>query len=95
MRLTHHLVVALAILPGSLAIDSKKSAIVSFDDGTPKSVIEEAKNSILRAGGKITHEYSLIKGFAVIAPEKALQSMQGQSSEHGMRVEDDGSATTQ
>lgn len=61
MRLSPHLLVALAILPGSLAVDLKKSAIVSFDDGTPQSVVDAAMKSIVAAGGKITHKYSLIK----------------------------------
>lgn len=62
MRLFAHLVAALAVLPGTLAVDQKKSAIIWFDDpATPDSVINQAKESIIKAGGKITHVYTIIK----------------------------------
>ncbi|KND94321.1 hypothetical protein TOPH_01350 [Tolypocladium ophioglossoides CBS 100239] len=96
MRLFAHLVAALAVLPGTLAVDQKKSAIIWFDDpATPDSVINQAKESIIKAGGKITHVYSIIKGFAVIAPEKALASVQAMATEHNMRVEEDEMVSSQ
>lgn len=56
------LAATLAILPGALAVDQKKSVIVWFEDeSTPDSAINDAKQSILDAGGKITHIYTLIK----------------------------------
>jgi hypothetical protein len=56
------LVAALAVVPGSLAVDQKKSAIIWFeDDRTPDSIVNEAKDSIIKAGGKITHVYKIIK----------------------------------
>lgn len=62
MRLIPHLVTALALLPAALAVDQKKSAIVWFDDAsTPDSIVEQAKDSIIKAGGKITHVYSIIR----------------------------------
>src|SRR6478609_8240491 len=62
MRPCALLATALALVPGVLGVDQSKSAIVWFDDpSTPDSVINEAKDSILKAGGKITHEYTIIK----------------------------------
>lgn len=56
------LATALAVLPGALAVDQKKSAIIWFEnEHTPDSVVNEAKTAIIKAGGKITHVYSIIK----------------------------------
>jgi hypothetical protein len=60
MRASGLLVAALAVLPSALA--AQKSAIVWFDDAsTPDSVINQAKQNIIDAGGKITHVYTIIK----------------------------------
>lgn len=56
------LTAALAVVPSVLAVDLTKSAIVWFEDpSTPDSVLKQAKDSIIKAGGKITHEYKIIK----------------------------------
>lgn len=60
MRPLAALVAALAAVPGTLAVDQKKSAIIWFEDPTtPDSVIDQAKESIVRAGGQITHVCSI------------------------------------
>ncbi|KAI9898186.1 hypothetical protein N3K66_006546 [Trichothecium roseum] len=90
MRLVSFITAALAIVPGAFAVDQTKSAIVWFDDAnTPDSIIQKAKDDIISAGGKITHTYSIIKGFAVVAPEQALQVVQTWGTEHAIRVEED------
>ncbi|KAF4464811.1 hypothetical protein FALBO_8356 [Fusarium albosuccineum] len=90
MRLLPFIATALAVVPSALAVDQKKSAIVWFeDDSTPDSVVNEAKNALIEAGGKITHVYSIIKGFSVIAPEKALELVQTSHTEHQIHVEED------
>lgn len=62
MKPLTYLAAALAILPGALAVDQKKSAIVWFEnESTPDSVVNEAKQALVKAGGKITHVYSIIK----------------------------------
>lgn len=62
MRVFAVLTAALAIVPAALAVDQTKSAIIWFeDDSTPDWVIKEAKDNIIKAGGKITHTYSIIK----------------------------------
>ncbi|KAL9945096.1 hypothetical protein D7B24_004678 [Verticillium nonalfalfae] len=53
-------------------------------DDQVKSVKEHAANQ----GGKITHEYNLIKGFAVIFDEDAVQTLE--AHEHVEQVEVDG-----
>lgn len=62
MKFFPSIVAALAILPGALAVDQKKSAIIWFEDeATPDSVVADVKKSLIDAGGKITHVYSIIK----------------------------------
>ena len=39
----------------------QKNIIVSYPDETPDSVVQQAKDAIISAGGTITHEYKLIK----------------------------------
>ncbi|KID88776.1 M protein repeat protein, partial [Metarhizium majus ARSEF 297] len=99
MKFLSSLVVALAALPAALAMNQKMPAIVYFsEDSTPDSVIEKAKKTLIEAGGKITHTYTIIKGFAVIAPEKALQALQkvqAWGTDYGMTVEEDKGVTTQ
>lgn len=62
MKFLSSLVVALAALPAALAMNQKMPAIVYFsEDSTPDSVIEKAKKTLIEAGGKITHTYTIIK----------------------------------
>lgn len=62
MRPFAFLTAALAVAHGALAVDMTKSAIVWFEDAsTPDSIIKQAKDNIIKAGGKITHEYKIIK----------------------------------
>ncbi|KAI9149148.1 hypothetical protein HJFPF1_11196 [Paramyrothecium foliicola] len=84
------LATALALVPRVLGVDQTKSAIVWFDDpATSDSIINQAKDTIRKAGGKITHEYTIIKGFAVLAPAAALETMSTWGTEHSVRVEED------
>lgn len=62
MRPSTMLVAALAVVPGALAVDKMKNVIVWLeDDSLPMSIIEKAKNAIIDAGGKVTHDYSFIR----------------------------------
>lgn len=90
MRFLPFIAAALAVVPGALAVDQKKSAIVWFnDESTPDSVVNEVKDSLIKAGGKITHMYTIIKGFSVIAPEKALELVRTSHADHQIQVEED------
>lgn len=61
MRLIAYLVAALTVVSGALAVDVQKQVIVSYPQDTPDSVVAQAKQAIVDAGGIITHEYQLIK----------------------------------
>ncbi|CAK7246068.1 MAG: hypothetical protein STHCBS139747_007690 [Sporothrix thermara] len=80
-------VVALAV--GAAAVDVRKQVIVTYESNTPDWVLNEAKDAIRAAGGVITHEYNLIKGFAATAGEKVLESVQAMGSKYQALVEDD------
>lgn len=62
MRFTALLAAALAVVPAVMAVGETKSAIVWFEDpSTPDSVIEQAMKDMIKDGGKITHQYKIIK----------------------------------
>lgn len=55
-------IAALSLFQSGSAVDQKKSAIIWFDNpATPASFMDQVKDSILKAGGKITHTYTIIK----------------------------------
>ncbi|RFU72122.1 serine ase inhibitor ia-2 [Trichoderma arundinaceum] len=90
MRCSLWFITALSLFQIGSAVDQKKSAIIWFDNAaTPDSVVNQVKDNIVNAGGKITHIYTIIKGFAVIAPEKTLASVQAWGVDHSIRVEED------
>jgi hypothetical protein len=69
MRFFPFIAAVLAVAPGVLAVEQKKSAIVWFEDeSTPDSIVEECKDALKKAGGKITHVYSIIKYAASPTP---------------------------
>jgi hypothetical protein len=43
------------------AAQPQKAVIVSYPNDTPDSIVDQAKDAIIAAGGIITHEYKLIK----------------------------------
>ncbi|KAI1817516.1 hypothetical protein GGS20DRAFT_532513 [Poronia punctata] len=62
------------------------------DDASPEQVAA-AKEHAKSQGGKITHEYNLIKGFAVEYPADAVNTLE--SHEHVKAVEADQEVRTQ
>ncbi|EON97576.1 putative peptidase inhibitor i9 protein [Phaeoacremonium minimum UCRPA7] len=62
------------------------------DDATPEQV-EAAKKHATDQGGKIGHEYSLIKGFSVSFPQDSISTLE--SHEHVKAVELDQEVRTQ
>ncbi|CAG8975551.1 hypothetical protein HYALB_00005619 [Hymenoscyphus albidus] len=66
-----------------------KAVIVSYPDETPDEIIQEAMAAIKSAGGLITHEYKLIKGFAAKAPAKILEQVQALGNDYHVVVEED------
>jgi hypothetical protein len=52
----------LAFITVAMAVvQPQKAVIVSYPNDTPDSIVDQAKDAILAAGGVITHEYKLIK----------------------------------
>ncbi|KAH8593650.1 hypothetical protein B0O99DRAFT_626738 [Bisporella sp. PMI_857] len=80
----------LALVGATMAVElPQKSVIVSYPNETPDSIIEQAKNAIKEAGGMITHEYKIIKGFAAKAPPKILESVQVWGNDYHALIEED------
>ncbi|GKU02571.1 peptidase inhibitor i9 [Fusarium langsethiae] len=69
------------------------SYIVSCKDDASDEQVESAKQHAKDQGGKITQEYSLIKGFAVEFPADSIQTLE--NHEHVKAVEADGEMRTQ
>ncbi|KAI3327745.1 hypothetical protein HD806DRAFT_483794 [Xylariaceae sp. AK1471] len=79
----------LAAAQGAFAVDIQKAIIMSFPHGTPDDVVSRAMDDIRNAGGTITHEYKLLKGFAAKAPQKIIESVTAWSSEYNAVIEED------
>ncbi|ELR01711.1 hypothetical protein VC83_00942 [Pseudogymnoascus destructans] len=73
----------------SAAAQPQRQVIISYPDNTPYSVVEAAMDEIRAAGGMITHEYKIFKGFAAKAPAKALETVQAMGSEYVALIEED------
>ncbi|KAM0219348.1 hypothetical protein ACHAQD_006565 [Fusarium lateritium] len=69
------------------------SYIVTCKDDATDDQVQAAKQHAKDQGGKITHEYSLIKGFAVQFDDDAVNTLE--SHEHVKAVEHDGEMKTQ
>ncbi|KAF5668590.1 hypothetical protein FHETE_5222 [Fusarium heterosporum] len=69
------------------------SYIVTCKDDASDEQVQSAKQHAKDQGGKITHEYSLIKGFAVQYDDGAIQTLE--SHEHVKAVELDSEMRTQ
>ncbi|OAQ71211.1 peptidase inhibitor i9 domain-containing protein [Pochonia chlamydosporia 170] len=64
------------------------SYIVTCKDDASDDQIKAAKQHAIDQGGKITHEYTLIKGFAVSFDKDVMTTLE--SNEHVKAVEVDG-----
>ncbi|KAK3324142.1 hypothetical protein B0T22DRAFT_478813 [Podospora appendiculata] len=69
------------------------SYIVTLKDSATPEQVEAAKQQARDQGGKIGHEYTLIKGFSVSYPEGSVQTLS--ENEHVKEVEQDGEVKTQ
>ncbi|KAB8069562.1 hypothetical protein BDV29DRAFT_161296 [Aspergillus leporis] len=74
---------------GCLPLALANSIVVTYPKDTPLSVLEDAKNSVIKAGGKITHEFQFINGFSADAPESAVQQISAQSAKYNPSIEKD------
>ncbi|KAI9803518.1 MAG: hypothetical protein M1825_001861 [Sarcosagium campestre] len=73
----------------ALATPPLKPFVVSYNDNTPQSVIDQAMDAVRAAKGRITHEYKLIKGFAASAPRSVFEQIQTLGENWGATVEED------
>ncbi|CAK9439890.1 uncharacterized protein LODBEIA_P39900 [Lodderomyces beijingensis] len=71
-----------------------KGYIITLKEDTPDSTAESIKNKIKQIGGKITNEFSLIKGFAVQLPVIHAESL-GKDHPEIANVEEDKEVHTQ
>ncbi|PWY65329.1 hypothetical protein BO70DRAFT_401130 [Aspergillus heteromorphus CBS 117.55] len=84
-----------ATIIGLLPLALANSILVTFPKGTPDSVVDRAKKSVVDSGGMITHEYTLIKGFSANAPEAAVQQISTESAAYSPHIEEDLTVSTQ
>ncbi|KZZ97065.1 Proteinase inhibitor, propeptide [Ascosphaera apis ARSEF 7405] len=68
----------------------EENVVISYPDDTPSSLLQQAMDMITDAGGIITHEYSIIRGFAAVAPEYVLSSITTLSPDFQPVIEQDG-----
>jgi len=88
MKTTVFALLALLTVVISAALP-QKAVIVSYPDETPNHVVDKAMGAIVAAGGKITHEYKLIKGFAAKAPAGILDTIQIWGNDFHAVIEED------
>ncbi|PGH06340.1 hypothetical protein AJ80_08174 [Polytolypa hystricis UAMH7299] len=87
MKLFLHLILTF-LLAAFVAAGELKDVIVTYPADTPDTVLDQAKSAIKDAGGIITHEYNLIKGFAAKASAQALQTVSALGSAYNPYIEE-------
>ncbi|KAG5986417.1 hypothetical protein E4U54_005443, partial [Claviceps lovelessii] len=65
---------------------------VTLKDDATEDQIKAAKESAIKQGGKITQEYTLIKGFAVELKDDTITTLE--ANENVKAVEKDGKVST-
>ncbi|KAL2007141.1 hypothetical protein VTN00DRAFT_8579 [Thermoascus crustaceus] len=81
--------ILLGLLSFTQAVKTQKSFVVTYPHDTPDSVLNQAKQAITDAGGVITHEYQLIKGFAAKASANVIESVSTLSAAYNPFIEED------
>ncbi|KAL8983503.1 MAG: hypothetical protein Q9177_004961 [Variospora cf. flavescens] len=101
MKISHSLVTLFGLSFGLSAIGNaafapaQRQVLVTYPEDTPHSILQEAKEAVLAAGGKINGEFTLIKGFAATVSNEILDSVTALSESHRPTVEDDSMVTIQ
>ncbi|KIW13648.1 hypothetical protein PV08_08839 [Exophiala spinifera] len=67
----------------------QKPVVISYPADTPPSVIEKAMEEVEKDGGIITHEYSLIKGFAAKVASATLDKISALAEDFKPYIEED------
>ncbi|KAK4186034.1 hypothetical protein QBC35DRAFT_502270 [Podospora australis] len=89
MKFFAFFIAALTFFAGAIAVDIQKSVLITYPSETPDHVVEQAKKAIVDAGGVITHEYTLIKGFAAKVAQKVVDTVSALGQEYQVTVEED------
>jgi len=93
MKYLHQLIAflfaAIFLISTVAAVAQQKSVIVSFPADTPAHILDQAKSAVLKAGGMITHEYTIIKAFACTGPAKAFEMVNALTADYHPTIEDD------
>ncbi|EXJ93308.1 hypothetical protein A1O1_01700 [Capronia coronata CBS 617.96] len=85
-----YLTLLLCLVAAVLALPPpQKPVVVQYPADTPKSVIQKAIEEIQKDGGIITHEYSLIKGFAAKVSEVTLNKITVMADTYAPYIEND------
>ncbi|KAK6831557.1 hypothetical protein RU639_002816 [Aspergillus parasiticus] len=69
------------------------SYIVTCKEDATDEQVQETKRHVIDQGGKIGHEYKIIKGFSVTFDDDAIVTLE--SHPHVKAVEEDGIMSTQ
>lgn len=75
-------------------VPAERQVLVTYAEDTPPSILQEAKDAVVAAGGKIMQEYSLIKGFAATVSNEIIDTITTLSNSHRPVVEEDGLVMT-
>ncbi|KAE8307660.1 hypothetical protein BDV41DRAFT_568883 [Aspergillus transmontanensis] len=67
---------------GCLSLSLASPIVVTYPKDTPPSVLEDAMESVISAGGRITHRFP-------DAPESAVQQISVQSAKYNPTIEED------
>ncbi|KAL8925933.1 MAG: hypothetical protein Q9208_003246 [Pyrenodesmia sp. 3 TL-2023] len=87
--------VGLVAIGSATSVPAERQVMITYPDGTHESVLQQAKEAIVAAGGKVTKEYTLIKAFAATVSSEVLDTLSTLSGTHKPLVEDDGVVTIQ
>ncbi|KAK4140903.1 uncharacterized protein C8A04DRAFT_14534 [Dichotomopilus funicola] len=89
MKVFSFVIAALTLAAGVSAVGIQKSVLFTYPRETPDWVVDQAKKAIEEAGGLITHEYTLIKGFAAKVGDKAIGTVSAMGEQYKVLVEED------
>ncbi|KAI5301083.1 hypothetical protein KEM55_002658 [Ascosphaera atra] len=78
---------ALAILP---VLSMSNLVLVSYPERTPESVIQQAIDVVIDAGGVIRHKYTIIKGFEATMPQYMYTTLRTLSPDYMPVIEGEG-----
>ncbi|KAG7010176.1 hypothetical protein G7Y79_00001g004480 [Physcia stellaris] len=95
MKLTILSLLLAASALGVTSLSPERQVLITYPSDTPASTISEAKSTIESAGGRVLHEFQLLKGFIVKASTQVLESIHTMSEEFKPAIEDDQTVTTQ